>query len=40
METELNLNDRRKGEYVKSRGFLTRWAEIRVLAAPACEKNV
>jgi hypothetical protein len=40
METELNLNDRRKGKYVKSRGFLTRRAEIRVLAAPACEKNV
>ena len=41
MEKALNIVDTdEKGDYEKPRGFLTRRAEIRVLKAPACEKDI
>ena len=40
MEKELNIYDTNEDGYVKPRGFLTRRSEIRVLKAPACEKEI
>lgn len=35
-----NIDDTEKGEYEKPRGFLTRRAEIPLLEAPGCEKDI
>lgn len=40
MECELNIDDTDECVYDPSRGFLTRRAEIRVLEAPGCEKDI